>query len=202
MAAMSIDTLRSKLMHMSRDDIVYIADIYGHIAMPQRATLTVWLSLEDICRSPELFTYTRNTHVYGCDAKTLAGYIETSGNLRDPFANMEFSDEELACLDEMTNFSHMLSVRKRVGVLAKTKSANTTTHDAQVLVVSIIEDITVRLAETLTQLQGVNPYSRSALEAQVISTNLLDELSAVCSQSSLQFQSLVLRTLDQARERK
>lgn len=233
---MSISALYNRLRAAPRDDILYIADRYSRMVLPQRETsenlarivvatpalrrlfaaaYTVLrfmrrtrrpivnpsdpFTLEDIQRDARLFTYMRNNHMYACDPDTLAAYVGSSGNLRDPFANLEFTDAELGALDQLTGFRHALVVKRRTGMLARIKAANTNTHDAQALVVGIIEDIATRFMDILEQLKEVNPYSRIAMEAQVLSTTLIDELNSLCSQSSQQFHPMIIRALDQIR---
>ena len=75
------------------------------------------MELLDDTHAP-LFIYSRGRAQYACNAQLLAHLILTTGCVRDPFANTDFSDCKLCRLDGCTGFQYLVAIQSRNGNLA------------------------------------------------------------------------------------
>lgn len=104
--------------------------------------------------SIKVFVYHRGSSRYRCYAESLAKYISMTGCTRDPFANIEFSELELARLDAATAFRYMLCPNQRCGGLEKVKKRETDRYDAVAALQSSFDEITEHLCHELAREPG------------------------------------------------
>lgn len=132
------------------------------------------------------FCYSRNGCRFLCDANGLAEYISSTGVLRDPFTNCEFSPAELLQLDARTGFRFLLNLRACRGDFRILQEELLRESDAQASLMTCLMSLLEVACDEVRLLYGMlsSDYTHIALALRSLYTNVC-QLNVLCAQPSL-----------------